>query len=85
MVEYFIEQKIKDVMSKAKEEMMNEILEKLSNRRSDKVWMSRREAADYIGVCVSTIDNLVSSGRLEKFKIKSSTRFKRTDLDRLLV
>jgi excisionase family DNA binding protein len=47
-------------------------------------YLKRKEAATYLGCCVSTIDNFVRDGTLEKFKVGRSSKFKRSDLDRLL-
>lgn len=51
---------------------------------NSKPYYSRKEAADYIGVCVTTIDNYIRDGRLEKYKSGRKTILKKTDLDSLL-
>ncbi len=47
------------------------------------VWLSRAEAAKRLGVCVNSIDNLRSRGRLQALMVGRSPRFLREDVDRL--
>ena len=53
-------------------------------------WLTKKEAADYLSVCESTIDNLESAGLLMGRRIyrrrdgkKPIVRYKQEDLDRL--
>jgi len=51
-------------------------------------WFSKKQAAEYMGVCKSTIDNLESKGLLKGYRVylgskKPILRFKKEDLDRL--
>jgi len=51
-------------------------------------WLSKRQAAEYLGVCESTIDNLESRGLLKGYRIylsgkKPIVRYKQDDLDAL--
>ena len=50
-------------------------------------FLSRAEAAEYLSVSLSTIDNYVRWGLLPKYKPKKGTftRFKKEDLDNLLI
>ena len=46
--------------------------------------LTKKEAAEYLSVCESTIDNLVRRGELTKYKLGSSVRFKIDDLNETL-
>ena len=51
-------------------------------------WLSKRQAAEYLGVCESTIDNLESRGLLKGYRIylsgkKPIVRYNQEDLDGL--
>lgn len=46
-------------------------------------FVSRKEAASYLGCSIATIDNMVRYRRLEKYKMGRSTKFKKCDLDNL--
>jgi len=46
--------------------------------------LTKKEAAGYLSVSESTIDNLVRYGMLPKYKLGSATRFKIQDLENLL-
>jgi len=53
-------------------------------------WLNKEEAAKYLSVCESTIDNLESRGMLKGYRIylgkkKPIVRFKQEDLDSLFV
>lgn len=73
-----IKDEIKVLADKLRQELKQEFL------TSSSPWLSRREAASYLGVSLSSIDNYVRWGQLERYKIDSGTRFKRADLDKLL-
>jgi len=51
-------------------------------------WLSKKQAAEYLGVCESTVDNLESRGLLRGHRVyvggkKPILRFKSEDLDQL--
>jgi excisionase family DNA binding protein len=51
-------------------------------------WFGKKQAAEYLGVCKSTIDNLESKGLLKGYRVylggrRPILRFKKEDLDRL--
>ncbi len=53
-------------------------------------WLTKKEAAKYLGVCISTIDNLESKGHLAGRRIylgksKPIVRFNQEDLDNLFL
>ena len=53
-------------------------------------WLTKREAAKYLGVSESTIYNLESEGTLRGYRINNDSkrpivRFKREDLDEMLM
>jgi excisionase family DNA binding protein len=52
---------------------------------SQNPYLTRQEAASYLGVCLASLDNYVRSGRIEKFKAGRKTLFRREDLQRLPV
>lgn len=80
MIEKFIQSQIRDELLLLREGLKRELLKELA----PSPWLSRDEAAEYARVCLSTIDNAVKEGRLEKFKLGRSTKFKRCDVDKLL-
>lgn len=45
--------------------------------------VNRLEAARLLSVSPGTVDNLVADGRLEKVKLRHTTRYRVTDLERL--
>jgi excisionase family DNA binding protein len=73
-----IKNEIEALADKLRQELKQEFI------TSSTPWLSRRDAAVYLGVSLSSIDNYVKWGQLEKYKIDSNTRFKRADLDKLL-
>ena len=53
-------------------------------------WLTKKEAAEYIGVCESTIDNMESAGMLEPRRVylkpgakRAIVRYRQEDLDAL--
>lgn len=46
-----------------------------------RVWLNRREAADYIGVSVNTLDRYVKSGRVPAHRLGAAVRLHRAELD----
>ena len=52
-------------------------------------WLSKKESAEYLGVCESTIDNLESRGMLEGRRIylgkRPIVRYQQSDLDQLFL
>jgi hypothetical protein len=53
-------------------------------------WLSKKEAAEYLGVCESTIDNLESRGMLEGRRVylgkkRPIVRYQQSDLDDLFL
>lgn len=53
-------------------------------------WLTKKQAADYLGVCKSTIDNLESKGILLGHRLylgshKPIVRYKQEDLDNLFL
>lgn len=49
-------------------------------------WLTRHQAADYMGCSVATIDRWASSGRITRKKVDDtrSTRFDVNELDQLI-
>lgn len=84
-IDVLIRNEVERIVNQKKEELRNELLQELEVLRGQKQWYSRREAADYLRCCVASIDNMVVDGRLEKFKVGKSTKFKKMDLDKLPV
>jgi len=80
-IEALIKAAIDDAVRNVKEELKLELVRELSTFNSP--WLTRKEAANYLKVCLATIDNAVRDGRLEKFKCNRSTKFRRSDLDKL--
>jgi hypothetical protein len=81
-IENIISLKIKNEIDSLAATLREELKKEINNFQSP--WLSRKDAADYLKVSVSSIDNYVRWGYLEKFKIESNTRFKKSDLDNLL-
>ena len=57
--------------------------------KTEMIWLTKIEAAEYLKVCKSTIDNLESRGLLKGHRLflngqKPLLRFKQEDLDNLL-
>jgi len=53
-------------------------------------WLTKKEAAEYLGVCISTIDNLESKGLLFGHRLylgshKPIVRYKQDELDNLFL
>ena len=50
---------------------------------SNTVWLKRKEAAERLGVGLTTIDRLIAAGDLPAYKMtgQGSTRIKESDLD----
>jgi hypothetical protein len=52
-------------------------------------WLSKKESAEYLGVCESTIDNLESGGMLKGHRIylgkRPIVRYRQSDLDDLFL
>jgi excisionase family DNA binding protein len=82
MIEDIINRHITDQLRTLKLELRAELLKEIGVGASP--WMTRKEASNYLGVSIASIDNYVRWGVLEKYKIDRSTRFKRSDLDKLL-
>lgn len=49
------------------------------------VWMTSEQAAAYLGVSVGSIRNFVCEGALPYSKWKGRLRFRRADIDRILM
>lgn len=81
-IESIINKKIKIEIEALADKLRQELKQEFLTSSSP--YLSRREAASYLGVSLSSIDNYVRWGQLERYKIDSSTRFKRADLDKLL-
>lgn len=79
MIEKFIQSQIRDELFLLREGLKRELLKELA----PSPWLSRADAARYARVCLATIDGMVRDGRLEKYKIGRSTKFKRSDIDKL--
>lgn len=82
MLDTFIQKEIQKQVSSLKEELRQEFLRELRN--IDNPWLSRFEAARYLKVSVSTIDNYVRWNLLPKYKVSRKTTFKRSDLDKMI-
>lgn len=50
---------------------------------SNTVWLKRKEAAERLGVGLTTIDRLIAAGEIPAYKMtgQGSTRIKETDLE----
>ncbi len=48
-------------------------------------WLTAKEAAKYLKVTLSEIYNMCSAGQIEYFKLGRRSRFRREDLDELLL
>lgn len=44
-------------------------------------WLTRQGVAEYLGVCLQTVDNLTAKGRLRKHSIGRIVRFNRDEVD----
>lgn len=57
----------------------------MSETFTDRDWITRKQAAEYLQVSTRTIDNWVKSGKLPIRRISESTiRISMTEIDRLL-
>jgi len=81
-IESIINKKIKDEIKLLADKLRQELKQEFLTSSSP--WLSRREAASYLGVSLSSIDNYVRWGQLERYKKDSKTLFKKADLDKLL-
>jgi excisionase family DNA binding protein len=54
----------------------------MQSPKSEKLLYSRTEAAELLGVCVLTVDNLVKRGELQPRYVGSRVLFSRTTLAR---
>lgn len=52
---------------------------------NDHVWLTRREAAVYARVSIATIDRLLRTGRLKRYRAGKRVRIRRTDVDKWLL
>jgi len=79
IIKNLVEETIELRMQQYKELLLNEL------NVNQNPYLSRQEAATYLGVCLASLDNYVRSGRIEKFKAGRKTLFRRKDLQRLPV
>jgi excisionase family DNA binding protein len=80
-----LENLILSLINQAVEEKLASLEKKLLNQIgvNQDPFLTRQEAAGYLGCCLASLDNYVRDGRLEKYKVGRKTLFKRTDLQRL--
>jgi excisionase family DNA binding protein len=80
-----LEHLILNLIDQAVEEKLASLEKKLLNQIgvNQDPFLTRRDAADYLGICLASLDNYVRDGRLEKYKVGRKTLFKRKDLQRL--
>lgn len=52
---------------------------------NDQTWFTSNEVAEYLRISVSAVHNLTSSGKLPYCKLGSRNRYRREDLDELLL
>ncbi|MBC2594607.1 helix-turn-helix domain-containing protein [Ruficoccus amylovorans] len=59
---------------------------KSASMLNHKVWMTKQEAADYLGISPRTIDRKREAGKLKGYLVEGTTtfRFKKDDLDDLM-
>lgn len=76
-----VQQELETLVPELRQSILSEVRQELL---TPKTLFSRKEAADHLGVCLSTIDNYARSGILPKKKLGSNTRFRIEDLDNLL-
>ena len=55
------------------------------NNKIMQEWLSTEEAAEYLKKSVSEIHNLCSAGKIPYYKLGRSNRYRRDDLDQLLL
>lgn len=59
-----------------------EVARVLGARQVEDKWMDSAESAEYLGVAVTTVHDLVSAGRLPRYgERKTKIRLRRSDLD----
>jgi excisionase family DNA binding protein len=67
---------------------ISEQLEKLSQNFRPKeptIWITRKEASELLGVSLVTIHNWGKEGIITKYKIGNRIRFRRSDLEKILL
>ncbi len=42
--------------------------------------LTRKQAAEFLGICIATLDNWVNAGKIHKHRNGNSVRFKRSEL-----
>lgn len=63
-------------------EKVEEAVARALDARADDPWFDTKQAAEYLGVKVGTIHDLVSAGRLPRYgERKTKIRLRRSDLD----
>lgn len=60
------------------------VVARLREKHVEQRVLTTRQAAAYLGMSVSQIQRLASSGQLRAIRVDSSLRFDRRDLDRLI-
>lgn len=81
-IEEQIKSHIDNVLSTMIVDFKTEVLKASITNNS---YLSRNEAAKYLSVSLATIDNQVKWGKLPKYKLGKSSRFKVSDLDALFI
>ena len=71
---------IKEELSRIKDELTSELIEEVKKKVLNETYFTRKEAAGYLKVSITTIDNYCSNG-LKKYKLGTSTRLKKEDID----
>lgn len=71
---------IREEVLKVKIELTKELTKELRSKVIKETYLTRAEAATYLKVSLTTIDNYCNNG-LKKYKLGSSTRLKRLEID----
>ncbi len=83
MIESYIRNILQEEMGSRLEMLKADLQREI--KTNEKPYLRKIEAAEYLCVCQSTIDNYVRDGRLNKYKIGRKSMFKKAELDNLLV
>jgi len=71
LIEKIVEEKLTNLSAKAKKESNKDLTD----------FLTRREAAQYINVCITTIHNYLKTGKIKKHRIGNRVLISKKELD----
>lgn len=72
---------LQEVIKETVSGLLNGIKTEEKPTNKDGEFLTRRQAAQELGVCLATLDNLVKTGRLKKYRNGSIVRLKRSEVE----